>query len=162
MIMGQEDLSSGPDLRHWGCPVNVQGRWLDSTGSLEQPVDTPSCWSADTDPVADRSGGKQEDRLWRSVHWKLLGPHGRSLCQVGHKTQRRPQDVVFHKDQSINPVRVTQTFTLNLIHMFFYNVWIKLKYLKMKPEQKVARQSWWSSLNVWVSESFLLHPFFCS
>lgn len=38
--------------------------------------------AADADPVADRSGGQQEDRLWRRLHRRMLGTHRRPLRQV--------------------------------------------------------------------------------
>lgn len=40
------------------------------------------CLPADSDPVANCSGGEQEDRLWRSLYRRMLGNHCSSLCQV--------------------------------------------------------------------------------
>lgn len=47
------------------------------------PLNTPFLFP-DSDPVANRSGGQQEDRLWRSLYRRVLGSHCSSLRQVGN------------------------------------------------------------------------------
>lgn len=69
---------------HRGSPCQT-GEWQDQAGCLHcaAAVTEPTNATSDSDPVADRAGRAQEDRLRRRLHRRLLGHHGGSLRQVG-------------------------------------------------------------------------------